>query len=249
MNHTNQPFLAGDVGRTKTALAIFSVEQGVHKPLAQDTFPNGRYQSLEDIVKEFLADKHLQVARASFGVAGPVMNDRAQVTNLPWVVDASVLSQTLGGVPVRLLNDLEAIAHAIPCLESSDLETLSEGTPEQRGPIATLAPGTGLGEAFLLWDGKRYHPFPSEGGHADFAPTNSTELELLAFLQARLGHVSYERVCSGKGLPNLYAFLKDIGRFAEPEWLRVEIAAAQDATRIILQSAVEGKAERFVSRP
>ena len=243
MNRTDQLFLAGDIGGTKTALAIFSVEQGVHKPIAQATFPSGRYRSLEDILKEFLADKNLQVTHASFGVAGPVMNDRAQVTNLPWVVDASVLSQTLGGVPVRLLNDLNAIAHAIPFLEPADLETLNVGTIEPRGPLAVLAPGTGLGEAFLIWDGKRYRSFPSEGGHADFAPTNSTELELLAFLQARFGHVSYERVCSGKGIPNLYVFLKDTGRFAEPEWLRAEIALAQDATRIILQSAVEGKAE------
>ncbi|MBI4789783.1 MAG: glucokinase [Chloroflexi bacterium] len=236
-------FLAGDIGGTKTALAIFSTEQGVRQPIAATTFPSNRYASLEEMVKEFLADKHLRVTRASLGVAGPVQKERAQITNLPWVVDARILSQTLGGVPVRLLNDLVAIAHAIPFLESSDLETLEEGAAGKHSPMAVIAPGTGLGEAYLIWDGNRYLPLPSEGGHVDFAPTNPTELELLTYLQARLEHVSYERVCSGKGIPNLYAFLKDTGRFAEPEWLRAEIASAQDVTRIILQSAVEGKAD------
>ena len=249
MKDADQIYLAGDIGGTQTALAIFSTEQGVRKPIAATTFPSNRYASLEEMVKEFLADKHVRVTRASLGVAGPVQKERAPITNLPWVVDARILSQTLGGVPVRLLNDLAAIAHAVPFLESSDLETLNVGAAEEHGALAVIAPGTGLGEAFLIWEGNRYRPFPSEGGHADFAPTNSTELELLAFLQARFGHVSYERVCSGKGIPNLYAFLKDTGRFTEPEWLRAEIALAQDATRIILQSAVECKAERFVSRP
>lgn len=243
MNSASQLFLAGDIGGTKTALAIFSTKAGIRKPIAQATFPSSRYVSLEDIVKEFLANQDLVVTLASIGVAGPVTNDRAPITNLSWVVDARVLSQALGGVPVRLLNDLEAIAHAIPFLQTSDLETLNEGNTAKHGTLAVIAPGTGLGEAFLIWEGKRYCPFPSEGGHTDFAPTNPIELELLAFLQARFGHVSYERVCSGRGIPNLYAFLKDSGRFTEPEWLRAEIASTQDATRIIVQSAVAGKAE------
>lgn len=243
MKDADQIYLAGDIGGTKTALAIFSTQAGIRNPLAQATFPSGRYKSLEDIVKEFLADKNLQVTHASIGVAGPVMNDRAHVTNLPWVVDARVLRQALDGAPVRLLNDLEAIAHAIPFLEPADLETLNVGTTELRGPLAVIAPGTGLGEAFLIWDGKRYRSFPSEGGHADFAPTNPIEIELLNYLHPHFGHVSYERVCSGMGIPNLYAFLKDSGRFTEPEWLRDEIASAEDVTRIIVQLAVEGKAE------
>lgn len=243
MNQTHHLFLAGDIGGTKTALALFSVEQGLRKPMAEAVFPNRRYASFEEVVKEFLADKDMPVAHASLGVAGPVINERAQLTNLPWVVDARVLSHSLGGVPVRLLNDLVAIAHAIPFLDASDLVTLNGGIAEQHGPLAVIAPGTGLGEAFLIWDGKRYLPVPSEGGHVDFAPTNSTELEMLAFLQPRLGHVSYEQVCSGKGLPNLYAFLKETGRLTEPDWLSAQLAATKDPTPVIVQAAIENKAE------
>ena len=243
MNQTHSLFLAGDIGGTKTALALFSTEQGLRKPTAEAVFPNYRYASFEEVVREFLADKDVQVTHASLGVAGPVITERAQLTNLPWVVDARVTSDSLGGVPVRLLNDIVAIAHAMPFLDASDLEMLNEGIPEQHGPMAVIAPGTGLGEALLIWNGKRYVPVSSEGGHVDFAPTNSTELEMLAFLQPRLGHVSYEQVCSGIGLPNLYAFLKETGRWIEPEWLSTQLGATKDPTPVIVQAALENKAE------
>ncbi len=242
MSVENQLLLAGDIGGTKTHLAIFSIQAGPHRPLAEATFPSRVYASLEEIVRAFLNGKELKPTSACFGVAGPIMGDRAQVTNLPWIVDAQVLGQMLGA-SVRLLNDLEAIAHAIPFLEPADLETINAGQPVAHGPLGIVAPGTGLGEAFLMWDGTRYHPCASEGGHADFAPTTPGELALLHYLLARGEHVSYENVCSGRGLPNLYAYLRDSGRFSEPDWLREQLAEAADLTPIIVQAALEHRAE------
>ena len=238
----NQFILAGDIGGTKTTLAIFHPEAGPHRPVDKTTFPSRSYPSLQALIEEFLKGKQYQFGKAVFGVAGPVVDGQARVTNLSWTPDIQTLREALG-VPVSLLNDLEAIAHALPFLESKDLETLNPGRPVQHAPLAVIAPGTGLGEAFLLWSGTSYVPYPSEGGHADFAPTTTTELELLAYLLPRFGHVSYEQVCSGRGLPNLYAFLKDSGLFQEPGWLHEELDLADDPTSVIVQSALEGKAE------
>jgi glucokinase len=161
------------------------------------------------------------------------------VTNLSWFVDASSLSQVLNGAPVYLLNDLSAVAHAIPFLQADDLETINPGEAAPGGAKAVIAPGTGLGEGFLVWDGTRYQAAPSEGGHADFAPNTPLQDELLRYLRQRYGHVSCERVCSGMGLPDLYAFFKDSGRLSEPEWLQHQLSEAKDRTPVIVRSAVE----------
>lgn len=229
--------LAGDVGGTKTNLALFSKEKGWRAPLAEATFPSANYPSLEELVQEFLEQQHVSIDHASFGVAGPVVASRATITNLPWVMDEAQLQQALGIPSVRLLNDLDAIAHAVPYLEAQDLLTLNAGKPVEHGALAVIAPGTGLGEAFLTWDGSRYHSHTSEGGHADFAPANVVQLELLRYLFKRFPHVSFERVCSGKGLPNIYAFLKESG-YAEPSWLAGQLAGVQDITPIIINAAL-----------
>jgi len=140
-----------------------------------------------------------------------------------------------------LLNDLAAIAHAVPFLEPADLHTLNEGQPVPGGAIAVIAPGTGLGEAFLTWDGARYRPHASEGGHTDFAPNNPFEVELLRTLQDRFEHVGYERVCSGRGLPNIYAYLKDSGYAEEPAWLTEQLASTDDPTPVIVNAALDGE--------
>jgi glucokinase len=247
MNGGNELLLAGDIGGTKTALAIYSRERGPHHPLAESTFPSKEYTSMQALVRDFLAGRDWRVTRACIDVAGPVVDQRAQVTNLPWEVDARVLSEMLGNVPVQLLNDLEAIANAIPFLEPTDWETLNEGKPVVHGALAVIAPGTGLGEAFLTWDGEGYRPHASEGGHADFAPTTALEFDLLRYLQERMGHVSYERVASGIGLPNVYAFFKDSRRMNEPDWLRESLAATTDPTPIIVRAALENKVEICVA--
>jgi glucokinase len=231
--------LAGDIGGTKTNLAVCSAETGPRAPLAEATFPSAEYPNLEALVREFLDQVDLKVDRASFGVAGPVAAGRAEITNLPWVMDETQLPEVLNLSSVRLLNDLAAIAHAVPFLEPDDLHTLNVGQPVPTGTMAVIAPGTGLGEAFLTWDGSRYWPHASEGGHTDFAPTNPLEVELLRYLQDRFGHVSCERVCSGRGLPNIYASLKDSGYADEPAWLAEQLAAADDPTPVIVNTALD----------
>lgn len=231
--------LAGDVGGTKTILALFSPEMGWRVPYVEETFQSARYASLEALVREFLAKYNFPVERASFGVAGPVVAGHATITNLPWVMEEAQLQQELHLPSVRLLNDLDAIAHTVPFLEGNDLYTINEGQPVSKGSLAVVAPGTGLGEAFLTWNSSRYHAHTSEGGHADFAPTNQLEIELLRYLMARFPHVSFERVCSGKGIPNIYAFLRDGGYAEEPVGLAEQLAAAQDRTPIIVSNAVD----------
>ncbi|HLJ58160.1 MAG TPA: glucokinase [bacterium] len=231
--------LAGDIGGTKTALGIFTPDAGPRSPLAQATFPSHHYPSLEAIIEEFLRQTKPSIDRASFGVAGPVINGVAKITNVPWTVDDAALGRTLRGAPVRVVNDLVAIASAVPALEASDRHTVNRGTTVSGGAIGIVAPGTGLGEAFLTWDGGRYRAYPSEGGHADFAPRTPVQRGLLAALARDGSHVSYERVCSGLGIPHIYAYLRDNGAAPEPAWLAQELAAADDPTPVIMRAALE----------
>jgi glucokinase len=235
--------LVGDIGATKTALALFAKGGDPRTPDVQAIFPSRGYPSLQDIIAEFLGDKQVVVESACFDAAGPVIKQVANVTNLSWLIDARAVSAAIGGVPVRLLNDIEAISEAVPRLAPEDLEALNAGQAEEHGALAVVAPGGGLGEGFLVWNGQRYQACPSEGGHADFSPGTPLETELFLYLEPRFGHVSCERVCSGLGLPNVYAFLKDTGKYPEPDWLRQELAAATDKTPVISNTASQGSAE------
>lgn len=236
-------YLAGDIGGTKTRLALFSTAAVLGKPLESDSYLSQEYPSLEEIVRQFLADKKCHLTGASFGVAGPIIADRAKVTNLSWVVDVGSLSQAIGGLKVNLLNDLHAIASAIPYLKPAELEVLLPGKPVPNGARGVIAPGTGLGEGFLVWDGEKYQPFPSEGGHASFGPETPLQLELLNYLDPLFGHVSYERVCSGMGIANLYQFLRDGKNMREPIWLQKELLSVKDPTPVIAGAALENKAK------
>ncbi|HET7641805.1 MAG TPA: glucokinase [Ktedonobacteraceae bacterium] len=233
--------LAGDIGGTKTNLALYP-SQGTARqlPFIEATFPSGHYPSLEAIINQFLSNLNLPEAidHACFGVAGPVVNRTATVTNLPWVMDESQLAHTLQVPYVHILNDLEAIAHAVPLLGPADVSTLNEGHVVSQGAIAVIAPGTGLGEGFLTWNGNKYQAHTSEGGHADFAPSNELEIDLLRYLFARYRHVSFERVCSGKGIPNIYHFLKESGYARESPELAERLANAEDPTPLIFNAAL-----------
>src|SRR5581483_11408448 len=193
--------LAGDIGGTKTDLAVFSVEGGPRAPIAQKRFPSRDYASLEAIAREFIAEVDLPVTHACFAVAGPVVGGSASLTNLPWIIEESSLQAALGLESVSLLNDVQATAVAVPHLRPADLHTVREGTAVPGGTIAVIAPGTGLGEAFLTWDGTRYRAYPSEGSHTDFGPRTPREIELLRYSLTRWERVSYERVCAGQSMP------------------------------------------------
>ena len=231
--------LAGDIGGTKTNVGIYSSAKGPREPLFESTFPSGHYSSLEDLVSEFLSECSIKVAHAIFGVAGPVVGGQAKITNLPWVIEEKRCKEMLNIRTVRLLNDLEAIAYGVPLLMGEDMHTLNRGEPTPRGTLAVIAPGTGLGEAFLIWEGFRYRAYPSEGGHADFGPNSDLETGLLHYLHEKFGHVSYERICSGLGLPNIYAYLKESGYAEEPAWLAEQLAATDDPTPAIVSAALE----------
>lgn len=230
--------LAGDIGGTKTVLAVFAPQHGLRAPLAEATFRSAEYASLAAIVEQFLAQSGLAVEQACFGVAGPVVNGRAVATNLPWLIAADELRSAFGFAAASLLNDLEATAYAVPSLTPADYVTLNSGSTQAGGTIAVIAPGTGLGEAFLTTDGGRYYAHASEGGHTDWAPNGLLEIELLRFLHQRYGHVSYERVCSGRGLPNIYAFLKESGYAEESAVVAEQLAGAPDPVPIIVESAL-----------
>ncbi len=208
--------LAGDIGGTKTNLAVFSSETGWRKPFAEAIYTNVNYPDFESLLHDFLAQHDFPIDRASFGVAGPIVAGQATITNLPWMMDEQRL-QTVFQIPsVRLLNDLDAIAHAVPHLESQDLYTLNEGQAVSE-----------------------YQAHTSEGGHADFAPANTFQLELLRYLMLRFPHVSFERVCSGKGIPNIYDYLNDSGYAEEPQWLAEQLASTLDRSPIIVNNALD----------
>lgn len=234
--------LAGDVGGTSTRLAFFTVEDGRLNLVVEKDYPSRTHQGLNEIVHEFVAHHRLAIEYACFGVAGPVQQGRVETPNLAWVVDQEALSRELRIESVWLINDLLANTYGILALEEKDFAVLNAGSPDASGNAAVISAGTGLGEAGAYWDGKRYHPFACEGGHADFAPRNELEIDLLRYLIERFGHVSWERVVSGPGLRNIFDFLRDTGRGEAPAWLTAEMKG-KDPSAVISQAALEGRSE------
>ncbi|MBD0372128.1 MAG: glucokinase [Pyrinomonadaceae bacterium] len=236
--------LAGDIGGTKTNLALF--EEGADSELSKKeerTFPSREYTGLEAVISEFLNARELPIEAAAFGVAGPVIDGVCRATQLPWIVSRTHLQDVLKVDDVWVINDLEATAYGVPSLKESQLVQLNAGHRAHGGNIAIIAAGTGLGEAALIWDGAHYHAMASEGGHVDFAPRNELEIELLRYLLTLKHRISYERILSGPGLVNVYNFFKARGLAEEPEWLRLEIEASDDAARTISQTALSNRAE------
>jgi glucokinase len=233
--------LAGDIGGTKTLLALYDAETDGRTPVAEHEFHSASYHGLEDIVREFLAQTKRRPEYACFDVAGPVINGHARLTNLPWNLDEPQLSRDLGLRRAVLLNDLQAIAYAVPNLLPGELHPINAGTPEPHGPIAVIAPGTGLGEAYLVWGGNKYIACSSEGGHASFAPTNDRQIELWRHLAQRFGHVSFERVLSGPGIANIYDFLRHEQPALEPVAFASQLAQATDRTPLIAEAGLNDR--------
>jgi glucokinase len=231
-------YLAGDIGGTKVNLALYPFDGDPLVPLQEASYPSAEFEDPAGILREMLKEIEAPIHFAALGVAGPVVEGRARITNLGWVIEEGQLAGVLGGAEVRLLNDLEAIANAIPVLRAGDVHTLQQGEKAPRAAIAVIAPGTGLGEAFLTWDGQRYVAHPSEGGHADFAPRTSQQIELLQYMLGQYEHVSYERLASGMGLPNIFAFLRQKGDLDLPGWLEKELQRAEDPTPVIVRGAL-----------
>ncbi|MDN5943024.1 MAG: glucokinase [Nitrospira sp.] len=261
--------IAGDIGGTKTHLALFDWKKDRVDPIRLESFHSADYTSLDDMLTEFLAppaapesiddvatgekshaaeveqrpsEKTQKIDAACFGIAGPVIQNRCHTTNLPWVVDGATLAKQFDIPSVRLLNDLEAMAYGILLLRPDEVEILNAGTPPaQNQALALIAAGTGLGESILFWNGSRYQPMPSEGGHADFAPNNDDEIELLRHLRSHYLHVSYERVLSGSGLHAIYDYVRD-SKKNEPTWLAEQIKAG-DPAAVIAEAGLKGQAD------
>jgi len=235
--------LAGDVGGTKTNVALFSVQGEKLRAEKFQSFPSKRYSGLVPVLLEFLAGSAHAIEAACFGIAGPVVDGKVKTPNLPWLIDGGELRRALKLDAPALLNDLEAAAYGIFTLEDDEFCALNQGTQHPAGNKALIAGGTGLGEAILHDDGRRFHPLASEGGHADFAPRDDLEIELLRHLIGRFGHVSYERVLSGPGLFNIYRFLKECSGFEEPSWLADRLAAENDPSAVVSKAGLANEAE------
>jgi glucokinase len=231
--------LAGDIGGTSTRLAYFETARGKLELLAEGRFPSREGGSLEEIVEGFSAEHGHRVERACFGIAGPVRQGRVRTPNLPWSVDAEKLARILGLAKVQLINDLAANAYGIDLLGPEDFKELNQGVADPTGTIAVVSAGTGLGETMAYWDGSAHQPLPSEGGHADFAPRNELEAELLLYLRAEHGRVSTERVVSGPGLRNIYRFLHDTRHLPETPAV-VEEMRSGDPSAAITRAAMAG---------
>jgi glucokinase len=231
--------LAGDIGGTHARLAYFQPQNGHLLLVSERTFPSREHSELGEIVGQFLDDSGTRPEAACFGVAGPVRNGRVETSNLPWVIEQSRLAKQIRLPATLLINDLEASAWGIGALADGDLVPLNCVSTPAVGNQAVIAPGTGLGEAGLFWDGRRHHVFACEGGHTDFGPQGDLQIELVRFLAARFGHVSYERILSGPGLVNVYEFLRDSGCGKESAEFAVTLKKG-DPAAVISRAALDG---------
>jgi glucokinase len=234
-------FLAGDIGGTKTRLAVVEVSGTQVRIVHEVSYPSREYISFELLLDNFLTGTET-LGHAAFGIAGPVQDRVALTTNLPWSIDADALQHRFSFASCTLLNDLEATAYGLPALGEKDMITLQSGAPNASGNAAIIAAGTGLGEAGLFWDGRCHQPFATEGGHASFSPGNELEMGLLRHLQRHYQHVSWERVVSGMGLLSVHEFLRVHHKSAVPQWL-VEEMHRGDAAAAIAQAALSGRDE------
>lgn len=233
----NQAVLAGDIGGTKTTLALYGQTGEV---LRETTFKNHKFDSLQSVIRSFLTGLDHQPARACFGIAGPVKGNRVRMTNLDWTIDGRELADHFALEHVLLVNDLVATTAGAVLLPADSLVTINNGRIDPKGTIGVLAPGTGLGQSFAVKVNNRLQPFPSEGGHCSFAPRNQEQIRLLEFMLEKRPHVSVEQVCSGMVIPDLYAFMTM--HSPEPEWMAKRRMESDDQTPVIVQAANEALA-------
>ncbi len=231
--------LAGDIGGTKTRLAIFDVQGNHVEARVTETYRSQEHASLRAIIGSFLKQHNEPVEAACFGIAGPVQNNTVKTTNLPWHINAAELSERFSIKPVSLLNDLEANAWGIRALDPEDFYELYPGATDASGNAAVIAAGTGLGEAGMYFDGDSLRPFSTEGGHTDFSPANEQQIELLRFLAKKYQHVSWERVLAGPGLVNIHDFLRYQGNIDVPAWLAEAMRNGDPAAAISIAAQAQ----------
>ncbi len=230
--------LAGDIGGTKTRLAIVEVTGTRVRIESEADYRSRDFTSFEALLMHFLEGSPVP-EQAAFGIAGPVLGGKVHTTNLPWYIEATALQERFGLKACDLLNDLEATAYGLPALGAEDRLVLQSGALDACGNVAVIAAGTGLGEAGLYWDGQRHHPYATEGGHASFSPLSELEMDFLRYLQRRHEHVSWERVVSGMGLLDLHDFLRGYYKSVVPQWLAEEMRTG-DAAAAISRAALTG---------
>ena len=232
--------LAGDVGGTKTNLALYEKRGSGLIPVRETSLQSRQYDSLEAAIGRFLESGPRQsIDAACLGVAGPVVEGRCVATNLPWIIDEQVLSRAIPAAKVRLLNDLEAAGYGVLALPDNELKTLQAGVP-RRGNIAVIAAGTGLGEAMIVREGERHVVIATEGGHTDFAPRGDLEEDLLRYLRKEFGRVSAERILAGPGFFNLYRFLRDTGWAKESPEVADKVRSGDPAAVITSHAVSDG---------
>jgi len=230
--------LAGDIGGTKTLLQIANFDENNNKTiLNEQRYVSADYSDLTDMVSEFLTEVikergTVALHSACFGIAGPVTGRQGWVTNLPWELDADKMQGALGIPKIRLINDFAAVGYGLEALGPDDIAELQAGKQAEHAPCALIGAGTGLGQGILFWQNDHYEVMPSEGGHCDFAPVDDEQIELLSYLIARFGHVSYERVCCGRGLVNIYEFLRDKTPDAETDAMKESMASGDPAAAV-----------------
>jgi glucokinase len=232
--------LAGDIGGTRIRFAIIDVQGQRLKPEYEQSLLSRDYASLEPVLEKFAAAAGLPFDAVCLGIAGPVIDGRCIATNLPWKIDAERIRSILSLQSVSLINDLAANALGIRALSEQDFFMVNPGRPNSAGNACIIAAGTGLGEAGMFWDGQQYQPFPSEGGHCDFAPATDFDFRLHRFLADRYGHVSWERVVSGMGIVNLFEFLCHENSEPEPQWFVLEKEHGDAASAISNAALREG---------
>ncbi len=229
--------LAADIGGTKTDLALFEVKEEKFTIIKERVYHSKDWHTFADMTRDFNGSLP-PPERLCVAVAGPVENGRAKMTNLDWTLDREQLQAELGINHVLLINDLEAKAYGLATLTEEDFQMVYPGKRYAKGNAAIIAPGTGLGEAGLFWDGKALHPFATEGGHSDFAPRTDLDIELFRFLRQQFGHVSWERLVSGPGILNIYQFLRDVKGREEPSALHAKFNRS-DPAQVIGESVEE----------
>ncbi|MCL5128234.1 glucokinase [Algibacter sp. L4_22] len=238
LSHKKGNILAGDIGGTKTNLALFEFKDGNLYLIKQNSYKTKTYTSLLEIIKDFEVAEMDQIDSICFGVAGPITNGKVHGTNFPWKIDTEELISALNLESIFLINDMQANAYGLASLKEKDLDPLKYGSKIE-GNAVIISPGTGLGEAGMYWDGEAYHPFATEGGHCDFSPRNDFDIEVWKYFQQKYGHVSWERLLSGQGIRDTYQLLRNISGEKETDAFKAKMAK-EDPAAVITKTALEG---------